>query len=452
MADSLLSVGLDVGTTSTQMVVSRLRIQNRASSFAVPELEISEREILYQSPVYFTPLLEEKRMDAAALRELVEREYHSAGIRREDVDTGAVIVTGETSRKENAAAVMEALSDLAGDFVVAAAGPDLECVLAARGAGAVAYSEETGESVLHMDIGGGTCNLALIRCGQVAATGCLNVGGRLVKLGRNGEITYISPVLDGIFHGKVGQLLSKQQALELTKLLAQVMEMAAGLRSADALLEKLTTQEAMHALPLHQPGETVTLSFSGGVADCIEAEVPWLEYGDLGPLLGKAIRESRLCAGKYILGQQTIRATVIGAGCHSAQLSGSTVFCQNVGLPLKNVPVITRESERAMQEGNAFLALPGSPSPKYAEVAAMADRLARELTGPIYLCIEQDMAKALGQALALRLGEDAEILCIDRIKVTDGSYLDVGAPVGPAFPVVVKTLILQSTPTKRRVS
>ena len=112
MADSLLSVGLDVGTTSTQMVVSRLRIQNRASSFAVPELEISEREILYQSPVYFTPLLEEKRMDAAALREIVEREYRSAGIRREDVDTGAVIVTGETSRKENAAAVMEALQTL----------------------------------------------------------------------------------------------------------------------------------------------------------------------------------------------------------------------------------------------------------------------------------------------------------------------------------------------------
>ena len=452
MADTLLSVGLDVGTTSTQMVVSRLRIQNRASSFAVPELEISDREILYQSPVYFTPLLEEKRMDAAALREIVEREYRSAGIRREDVDTGAVIVTGETSRKENAAAVMEALSDLAGDFVVAAAGPDLESVLAARGAGAVAYSEETGETVLHMDIGGGTCNLALIRSGQVAATGCLNVGGRLVKLDKTGEITYLSPVLDGIFQGKVGQLLSKQQASELTKLLAQVMEMAAGLRSADTLLKKLTTQEAMHALPLHQPGENVTLSFSGGVADCIEAEHPWLEYGDLGPLLGKAIRESRLCAGKYILGQQTIRATVIGAGCHSAQLSGSTVFCQNVRLPLKNVPVITREAERAMQEGNVFLALPGSPSPKYAEVAAMADRLARELTSPIYLCIEQDMAKALGQALALRLGKDAEILCIDRVKVTDGSYLDVGAPVGPAFPVVVKTLILQSTPTKRRVS
>ena len=107
----LLSVGLDVGTTSTQMVVSRLAVSNRASGFAVPELTIARREILYQSPVYFTPLLEEKRMDAQALRQIVEREYRAAGISREKVDTGAIIVTGETSRKENAAAVLEALAD-----------------------------------------------------------------------------------------------------------------------------------------------------------------------------------------------------------------------------------------------------------------------------------------------------------------------------------------------------
>ena len=145
----LLSVGLDVGTTSTQMVVSKLEVSNRASAFAVPELAIGRREILYQSPVYFTPLLEEKRMDARALREILEEEYRSAGIRREDVDTGAIIVTGETSRKENAAAVMEAMADLAGDFVVAAAGPDLESVLAAKGAGAVDYSEKTGKTVVN---------------------------------------------------------------------------------------------------------------------------------------------------------------------------------------------------------------------------------------------------------------------------------------------------------------
>lgn len=437
----LLSVGLDVGTTSTQMVVSRLAVANQASSFAVPELTIARREILYQSPVYFTPLLEEKRMDAAALREIVEREYQAAGIRREDVDTGAIIVTGETSRKENAAAVMEAMADLAGDFVVAAAGPDLESVLAAKGAGAVEYSEKTGQTVLHMDIGGGTSNLALIRRGEIAATGCLNVGGRLIKL-QNGVLTYVSPVLRGIWPCQPGQRLSKEEAEKLAALLASALEMAAGLKPSDGLLEHLTTREAQAGLPLNGPGEEITLSFSGGVADCIDREIPWQEYGDLGPLLGRAIRGSLLCKGNYVLGSQTIRATVIGAGCHSTQLSGSTVFCQNVVFPLKNLPVITRQEQRNHYEGPVFCAMPGLEAPTYQAISQLADQLAAQLPPPIYLCLEQDMAKALGQALALRLGREAAILCLDRVKVGSSSYLDVAAPVGPAFPVVVKTLVL----------
>ena len=441
MGEKLLSVGLDVGTTSTQMVVSRLTVENQASAFSVPDMEIRQRELLYQSPVYFTPLLEGNRMDAAALRRLVEQEYEKAGITRQMVDTGAVIVTGESSRTENAAAVMEALSDLAGHFVVAAAGPDLESVLAAKGAGAADYSGRTGETVLHMDIGGGTSNLALIQKGEITATGCMNVGGRLVKLER-GIITYVSPVLQGIFHKQVGEALSREEARRLTVRLVEALEMAAGLRPSDGLLEQLTTREAAGALPLNAPGEKLTLSFSGGVADCIEREIPWQEFGDIGPLLGQAIGTSRLCSGKYVLGTNTIRATVIGAGCHSTQLSGSTVYSQNVQFPLKNIPVITRKAQRTQQEGNVFFALPGVRSPTYAQVQQMAAEISR-LPQPIYLCLEQDMAKALGQAMALRLGRDAEILCIDRIRVHPGDYLDVAAPVGPAFPVVVKTLVLQ---------
>ena len=440
MGEKLLSVGLDVGTTSTQMVVSRLTVENQASAFSVPDMEIRQRELLYQSPVYFTPLLEGNRMDAAALRRLVEQEYEKAGITRQMVDTGAVIVTGESSRTENAAAVMEALSDLAGHFVVAAAGPDLESVLAAKGAGAADYSGRTGETVLHMDIGGGTSNLALIQKGEITATGCMNVGGRLVKLER-GIITYVSPVLQGIFHKQVGEALSREEARRLTVRL-EALEMAAGLRPSDGLLEQLTTREAAGALPLNAPGEQLTLSFSGGVADCIEREIPWQEFGDIGPLLGQAIGTSRLCSGKYVLGTNTIRATVIGAGCHSTQLSGSTVYSQNVQFPLKNIPVITQKAQRSQQEGNVFFALPGVRSPTYAQVQQMAAEISR-LPQPIYLCLEQDMAKALGQAMALRLGRDAEILCIDRIRVHPGDYLDVAAPVGPAFPVVVKTLVLQ---------
>ena len=163
----LLSVGLDVGTTTTQMILSRLTVENRASSFAVPRLEIVKRQILYESPIHFTPLLDGQRIDGTAIRHLVEREYENAGIRREQVDTGAVIITGETSRKENAKAVLESLTGFAGEFVVSTAGPDLESVLAAKGAGAVRYSEETGKTVLHFDIGGGTSTWALIEAGTM---------------------------------------------------------------------------------------------------------------------------------------------------------------------------------------------------------------------------------------------------------------------------------------------
>ena len=445
MSDILRSVGLDVGTTSTQMIFSELTVENKASGFAVPEMEIARRDIRYRSPVYFTPLLDESHVDAGALRELVAEEYRKAGIRRESVDTGAIIITGETSRKENARAVLDALSDFAGEFVVATAGPDLESVLAAKGAGAVDYSEKTGATVLHMDIGGGTSNLALIRRGEIAATGCLNVGGRLIKLD-GGIITYISPVLRGIFQGAVGDRLEKEAGLRLARRLTEALEMAAGLRPSDGLLERLTTAEAEGTLPLNEPGEALTLSFSGGVADCIRQPLPWERFGDLGVLLGQAIRESALCAGKYVLGSQTIRATVIGAGCHSTQLSGSTVFSQNVLFPLKNIPVIQSEAQRTQQEGPVFLALPGMGNPSYQQLSALAGELA-QLPQPIYLCLEQDMAKALGQALALRLGTNAAILCIDRIRVRAGDYLDVGEQRGPAFPVVVKTLVLQKSET-----
>ena len=454
MPEKLLSVGLDVGTTSSQMILSELTIENRASSFAVPEMEIAQRRILYKSPVHFTPLLDESHVDGAALREIVEEEYRRAGIARKQVDTGAIIITGETSRKENARVVLEALADFAGDFVVATAGPDLESVLAAKGAGAVEYSAKTGKTVLHMDIGGGTSNLALIRDGKIVETGCLNVGGRLLKFDKGGVVTYVSPVLKEICGLKIGQRAELGQVEAVARILAEVLEMAAGRREATPLLEKLTSEEAAGASP--RPTGDAVVSFSGGVADCIEREVPWLEYGDMGPLLGRAIRKSRLCSGDYVLGSETIRATVIGAGCHSAQLSGSTVFYQNVAFPLKNVPVVNIPAERqeeglteairrelAKQEGAAVVAMPGLAAPGYAQVVMLAEEIAAGVSGgPVLLCLEQDMAKALGQALAVRLGKDARILCLDRVKISERSYLDVGAPVGPALPVVVKTLVL----------
>ena len=446
MSERLLSVGLDVGTTSTQLIVSELLVENRASGFAVPEMEITDRKILYQSPVYFTPLLEGKLVDGEKIRTIVEQEYEKAGISREMVDTGAIIVTGETSRKENARRVMESLAELAGDFVVATAGPDLESVLAAKGAGAVEYSQKTGKTVLHMDIGGGTSNLSLIRDGKIASTGCLNVGGRLVKFSDTGVVTYLSPVLTGLTALQLGKPAEKESRQALARLLTDALEMAAGKKAPTELLDKLTTEEALQ--PWQPPEEDVVVSFSGGVADCIGSDFPDLSFGDLGPELGKAIRSSSLCRGEYVLGSETIRATVIGAGCHSTQLSGSTVFHQNIRFPLKNLPVVqltdfsSAGQACAAVEGTVVLAFPGKKSPSYEQITQMAEQILSRKKPPIVLCLQQDMAKALGQALALRLPREAPILCIDGLRVGEGSYLDIGSPVEGAMPVVIKTLVL----------
>ena len=454
----LLSVGLDVGTTTTQLILSELQVENRATGFSVPHMEITGRKIRYRSPVYMTPLADDAHVDGKALAELVQREYRAAGLERKDVDTGAVIITGETSRKENARRVLEALSEYAGKFVVATAGPHLESVLAARGAGAVAWSEENGKRVLHMDIGGGTSNLALIEGGRILRTGCLNVGGRLLKFGSHGEVTYISPVLGELWQQPLGKVPEEPEVKTLCGRLAEALEMAAGLRNPGELLEMLTTRETGEAWK--PPCEPVVLSFSGGVADCIGKELPPRVYGDIGPALGQAIYQSLLCKGAYILGEETIRATVIGAGCHSTMLSGSTVFYKDVTLPEKDLPVIvfTEEEQsakdlpqkirqRVLQEDGdrVVLAFPGWQDPEYCRVAALADAIVKGTGGKeIWVALEADMAKALGQALGLRLENGVGCLCIDRVKLTEGCFLDVGEPVGPCLPVVIKTLVMRS--------
>ena len=460
MSETLLSVGLDVGTTTTQLIVSRLTVENRASAFAVPEMEITRRQVVYTSPVHFTPLKGQNLVDGQAIRSLVEAEYAKAGITPQQVDTGAVIITGETSRRENARTVLDALAQHAGDFVVATAGPDLESTLAARGAGAVELSEKTGKRVLHMDIGGGTSNLALVENGQIVATGCLNVGGRLLKFDPSGKVSYVSPVLKGLTDLQVGDYPAECQVESVARILVTGLEMAAGLRPATTLLDKLLTRET--AAPWEIPRGELTISFSGGVADCIETYHSPMAFGDMGPELGQSIRKSLLCKGSFLLGEQTIRATVIGAGCHSTQLSGSTIFRLGLPLPQKNLPVAVftpqeQDSEELpaviQQRLSGFdakrvvLALPGDSSGSYEKIRQLARKIAQGAGDrEILVCLEADMAKALGQCLQTLI-PGRPCLCIDRVRLQRDSFLDIAQPVGSALPVVVKTLVLENRRT-----
>lgn len=468
MTERLLSVGIDIGTSTTQVILSRLTVEDQAAPFSVPRIAITDREILYRSPIHLTPLLDERTIDAGAVRDIVTAEYQAAGIRREETKTGAVIITGETARKENASQVLSALSDLAGDFVVATAGPDLESVLAARGAGADALSREKHASVLHFDIGGGTSNLAFLKDGELTATGCYDVGGRLVRC--SGHIDYVAPVLTGRFPAlAVGQPTDRTVLEAAVRDMAEALAQAAGLLPADHRLTHYATSGAAPPQVFHP--DYVTLS--GGVADCLwDPPQNWRAYGDIGPLLGPAVREVlEVHGGRLLKARETIRATVVGAGSWSTELSGSTVFHRSVHFPLKNLPVLCLSAEEEAlppdqlspllarrlarstgQNGltQPALALRGSRTPDYSRVNALADGLAGGLKDwceqgffPVLL-LEQDMAKALGQALALRLS--GPLLCLDGIHARPGDYLDVGSPIanGTAFPVVIKTLAFEN--------
>lgn len=459
MKERLLSVGIDLGTSTTQLVFSRLTVENRAGPFAVPRMAITDREVIYRSAIHFTPLLDRETIHAQGVRDIVAAEYERAGIDRSRVETGAVIITGETARKENAAQVLAALSEFAGDFVVATAGPDLESVLAARGAGADVLSKEKNAAVLNFDVGGGTSNLALYDCGERKEVTCLDIGGRLVKYGET--ITYVAPVLRGRFPGLSEGEPPRREVLEqAAEEMAGVLAQAAGLRPPDGGLERYATAGA--APPKVFTPDFVT--FSGGVADCLwEPERPWDAYGDLGVLLGQAIGKA-FPKERLLRGAETIRATVVGAGSHSTELSGSTVFHRQVDFPLKNIPVLRLERgeeelpreqlapllAKRMEdygESGAAVAMEGLSTPTYGQVEELALGLSagleKERGKPCVILLERDMAKVLGQAMSRSLS--GPLLCLDGVAAGQGDYIDIGSPIagGTVLPVVVKTLAFE---------
>lgn len=457
MPETLLSVGIDMGTSTTQLVFSRLTLQNRAAPFSVPQVDITGKEILYKSKIHFTPLLSDTVIDAEAIKDIIRQEYENAHIPKEQVQTGAVIITGETARKENARDVLSALSGFAGDFVVATAGPDLESVLAGAGAGADEYSREHHCTVLHLDIGGGTTNMAFYDRGELLATGCLNVGGRLIKV-REGKISYLSPVLQGLTDLSPGHPATEESLSPVVALLCRALEdMVLG--KGEAIPLSLRTTPLMDF-----PVAIDCLSFSGGVADLIYTDSPPapFAYGDLGVLLGSAIKKSRLFEKTVITPKETIRATVVGAGSHATRLSGSTIQFSRVEFPFKNLPVLafSREEQEDIvsairkkrawltsREDTPVLFLPGWSAPSFSRIEQLAEDILQGTDGlppPLIIVLEQDMGKALGQAILFRAPE-LPLLCLDGIRLSQGAYLDIGHPVGSGstLPVVIKTLIFE---------
>ena len=464
--ETLLSVGIDIGTSTTQTVFSRIVLSNTAPAFSIPRIQITEKTVLFRAPICLTPLLRPDTIDAEGVRALVADAYRQAGVRPAEIGCGAVIITGETARKQNARAVLEALSGFAGDFVVATAGPRLEAVLAGRGAGAAAMSEEKGRSVLNLDIGGGTTNLCLFRRGEAEQAACLDVGGRLLRFEpgslRVWDFTEAMSRIarDAGVRLAPGETLTQAQAEALADRMAGVLLESVGLRPRTPLHDALCVGEA-----LPEGCEADIYTFSGGVGACVYGEgTDDAAFSDIGAELGRSLARSEFFTrGRVMRPPETHSATVIGAGAYSVEVSGSTVCYRNVTLPMKNLPVGVvrmRDAEDmnglrarvleqiSLHDGLCAIGFEGIRAPDYATVLRLAEELGEAMTAlPVKVVImERDMAKALGQALLRRWGPDASVLCIDGIHLRYGDTVDIGVPLseGRVLPVVVKTLAFAS--------
>ena len=459
--ERLLSVGIDIGTSTTQCVFSRLTLSNTASAFSVPRIRITEKTVLYRAPVCLTPLLQADAIDSAALEAMIRQDYRQAGVSPADIRLGAVIITGETARKSNARAVTQALSDLAGEFVVATAGPALEGILAGRGSGAAELSESRGRSVLNLDIGGGTTNMALFEKGAPVCEGCLDVGGRLLRF-QEDERTVLSysPAMEKIAADcgivlRQGMELDEARQTRLAERMAQVLEEAAGLRERTPLHDALTVE---HSLPAGLQPELFT--FSGGVADCVYGTgADSIRFYDLGRALGRAVARSRFFVDQRVLRPaETSHATVIGAGAYSVAVSGSTIQYQDMQLPIKSLPVCTApfttekdisglrraiEAQYGIFDGECAVYMQGIRSPDWPTVTAAAREIAAAMAPhtPKVVILREDMAKALGQALSRAWPAGTPFLCLDGIELAYGDTVDIGAPLGDGrvVPVIIKT-------------
>ncbi|MFC5469868.1 ethanolamine ammonia-lyase reactivating factor EutA [Cohnella suwonensis] len=476
----LTSAGIDVGTSTTKLVVSRLKLARASGALSLPRFEISAREVLYAGPVVPTPLAGADEIDAVRLWEIVSAQLAEAGVEGGRLETGAVIVTGETATKRNASAIVHLLAERAGKFVVATAGPDLEGLLAGKGAGADKRSLDARGAILNVDVGGGTANVAIFRRGRAVGTATYAVGGNLIRIDAEGRVASVSPTLRpwlaangyGIAEGSVLPFSSLREICR--KLCEDMLDDLTGRRvSSSGPNAGNVGLLRIGAPPLTVPDIEVW-SVSGGIGGLMFEAPPrdlaeTARYGDIGPLLAC---ELRACMADYrvrfVAPDQTVRATVIGAGTQSADISGATVFMEAGTLPVRNLPVAKavigadpnrygEAVEAAIGEGLTLHGPDGSPPFALALAGespvgyAQLQKLAEELSGrfvrsfPRSKCLvvvcERDMAQALGQALRKRCGGRPKVLCVDQVRVEHGDYIDLGEPIsGMMIPVVAKTL------------
>lgn len=471
-AAPFVSVGVDIGSTTTQIAFSRLQMRGPGEPVSLRRL-LKSRETIWLSQPVLTPW-RGADVDVDAVRDIVDRAFEESGLHPDDIEAGAVILTGDAATTSNARRLVDVLSEDIGDLVSAVAGHHMEALLAAYGSGAVQLSLETGDTLVLADIGGGTTKLARIVAGRVSAVGALRIGARLVVFDGDGRISKLAREAADFAHSvglswELGERVSPKDA----QLVADAMIDALMTALDDPYCERIA--KLWLTKPIAVAASNEPIMASGGVAEYVFERQPD-SFGDLGPALGRGFRRAlraanvahRLCAPG-----SGIRATVLGAAEHSLQISGETGFVSSPAklLPQRNLPVVAPNFSfigdidrdalaSAIAQKRAMLDLLET-SPAFALAlrwrgdadherlfacargiaAGMGDRIAAGK--PIFILMEGDAALNLAGVLRDELNISVDLLALDGIVLRDFDWVDIGRLRLPSntIPVTVKSLV-----------
>lgn len=472
----LRTVGIDIGSSTSHLLFASVTLRRLAQGLS-SRFTVVDRQVLRRSPIMLTPFLPDGSIDAHALAHFIHDAYHDAGLRRSDIDSGAVILTGEAIKRSNARAIDEIFAAESGKFVCATAGHKLECILAAHGSGASALSRRRQQCGLHVDVGGGTTKLALIDRGEIVSVAAIAVGGRLLARDVEGAWTRIDASAHRVaaqlgIEGLPAAFADEAVRIAVARLLATIVVDQIVGKPLDALGKALELTE-----PLARTMQPAFVTFSGGVAEYIYGRER-ADYGDIARLLADEIVKQirRRLTVPVIEPLERIRATVIGASQFTVQVSGKTSYLSDATvLPVHNVPVIhlghrladiidsdeiadafTKRADilGVAPEARLALAFAWDGDPDHARLLAMGRAIMRfaaprgQRAQPLFLMIDGDVGASLGRILREELRLDGSIVSADGIQLQELDFVDVGEVLDPpgVIPIVIKSLLFPSAP------
>jgi ethanolamine utilization protein EutA len=468
----LISVGVDIGSSTTHLVFSRLKMEQRDGRYMV-----AERDIIFESDIFLTPYSDADSIDADALRAFIAEQYGWAQLTPDKIDTGALILTGVAVRRKNARVIGELFSLETGKFVSVSAGDHLEAAMAAHGSGAVLNSGQARVAVMNVDIGGGTTKIAICDHGAIVDLTAVDIGARLVALDTDGRIVRIEEA-GKVFAAACGVTLAIGSPPPPGAMEAMAEAMAGRLAEIITLGTLSAETRALLRLPaMKWNGPIDAVTFSGGVSEYVYGYEKQ-QFGDLGLLLARAVRACVETAGLRVMESvENIRATVVGASQYTIQLSGTTIFiAPDDILPLRNVPVIApgfaldldqldetalaaavedslRRLDLSTGEQPVAICFDWLGSASYQRTHTFLKGVTRGLAAilenghPLVLVCQGDIGRVFGIHAAEELKIDAPIVSIDGIALSEFDFIDIGAilPGSGAAPVVIKSLLFPNS-------